>query len=143
MVGFIGGARHHHGDDLSHMANPAHGDWEMLRDRVMENVFRRKPGLGDIQMIGADDVVEERAEPVGGKIIAAQHQQYPRRRPSLGHVQAGDIRMGVDAADETGIDLAIPVDIVGEFAAAGQQAPVFHAPERLADQFLHFWNLPG
>ena len=53
------------------------------------------------------------------------------------------LRVGVGPADETGVNLAIPVDIVGKFAATGQEPPVFHAPERLADQFVHIWNTPA
>ena len=56
-----------------------------------------------------------------------------RRRGGGGGVDAGDPRIGVRAAQDIGVELARPVDVVGVGALAGQEAVILAPPDRRSD----------
>ena len=60
---------------------------------------------------------------IGGlQIGAGEDGRDTRRRHGLGRVDAGNLRMGMRAAQQAGLELPRPVDIVGVFALARKEA---------------------
>jgi hypothetical protein len=66
----------------------------------------------------------------GGLQIGAREDcRDTRRRLGLGRVDAGDLRMGMRAAQQVSLELPGPVDIVSVGALAREEAQVFLAPD--------------
>ena len=83
--------------------------------------------------------------PAAGKprelqIGASEDRRHSRRTPCRGRIDPGDLRMGMRAAQDMGMELSGPVDVVGVGAPAGNEPDVFLAPHARAD--AHTVNPP-
>src|SRR3954468_13189472 len=58
------------------------------------------------------------ADPVRGHVFAGINGHDPRCRGSGGGIDTGDPRIGVRAAQDVGVELSRPVDVVGVGALA-------------------------
>ena len=109
------GHDHRHGvADMAHLALGEH----------------RAHRLGHRRAVLRGDEPAARQAAYGGlKIGAGVDRRDTRRRQGLGRIDAGNLRMGMRAAQQAGLELAGPVDVVGVFALAREEAQVFLAPD--------------
>ena len=116
------GLRDHAGDGVADVADLALGEHRMgARLHV-----RAVPGL--------DHPAADQIAPFGRlDVVAGQHREHAGRRLGAALVDAADPGVRVRRADEIGIDLARPVDVVREVPGAGDEALVLLAPDRSAD----------
>src|SRR3954470_17160790 len=70
---------------------------------------------------------------VGRHILAGEHGDNPGRRCRAAGVKPSDPGMRVRAAQDIGVELARPVDVVGVSPLSGQEAVILLAPNRLSD----------
>jgi hypothetical protein len=72
-------------------------------------------------------------EAVGGRVAAGQHREHAGQGERGGGIDRADARVRVRRAHEGGVDLAGQGDVVAEAPAAGDQARILLARERLAE----------
>ena len=79
---------------------------------------------------------------VGGVIGAGEDGDDARGLLGLGRVDASDLRRGMGRAQDIGVGLAMPVDVVGIGSAAGEEAEIFFALDGGADALLSHGAAP-
>jgi hypothetical protein len=126
---------HHHGDLLPDIAHAVGGKERLRRVAVRGSVAVGQRDVG--RRLHRDRHVRHVLEPVGRHVGAGQHGEHARHGARRRRVNAGDARMRVRGAHEHRIGLSGQVDVVAVAAAAGEQAPVFLAVQRLADDLRH------
>jgi hypothetical protein len=114
---------HHHRHPVAHVAHLAIGQHRvlgLLHRRTIEAVDQ--PAAGQ----AAD----------GLEVLAGEDAQHAGRGGGGRGVQAFDAGVGIRAAQKVGMGLALQRDVVGVLALAGEEAAVFTAFDRLADETL-------
>jgi hypothetical protein len=108
------------GDRVADVAHLALGEHRMLR---LEH--RLAEAVGDLPAAGhtAD----------GGEVLGGEDLQHTGHRGRPGGVESGDPAVRHVRAQEDGMGLARPVQVVGVAAAAGQEAYILAALQRRAD----------
>jgi hypothetical protein len=76
------------------------------------------------------------ADPIGLEVTSGIDRHHAWRRQRRGNVDRLDGGMRMRRAQKRGVQLAFEIDVVGEPAAAREQALVLLAPYRLSDAEL-------
>jgi hypothetical protein len=126
---------HHHGDLLADVAHPVGGEHGMRRVAVRRAVAVPELDVG--RRLHRDRRVRDRLDAVGLRVDGGEHREHARHRARLGGVDRADARMSVRRAHERRVGLPRQADVVAEPPAAGEQAEVFLAAERLTDGGRH------
>src|SRR5882762_8384543 len=85
---------------------------------------------------------DQRADLVGGELLAREHGEHTRRSGCCGGVEPLNARMCMRRADEGGIRLRRAIDVRGVLAGAGDEAKIFDAANGLADSGVGHGLLP-
>ncbi len=115
-------------DDGDRVADMAHAPQGQRRVRRLDH-GRAVPRLDQ-------PAAGQAADLVGGHVGAGEDAGDPRGLPRRRGVDAADARVRVRRAQDVGVELVGPVDVVGVAAVAGDEAPVLLAPEARADAAL-------
>ena len=116
------GLRDHAGDGVADIADLALGE------------HRMGAGLHVRAVPGLDHPAADQIAPAGRlDVVAGEHREHAGRRRGAALVDAADPGVRMGRADEIGIDLAGPVDVVREVPGPGDEALVLLAPDRSAD----------
>jgi len=101
--------------------------------------LRRRPAVEILDWnIARIRAVEDRFVSVGDVVAPGQHGQHARLRQRFRGVDRADARVRMRGAQDNGMSLTRGVDVVAERAAAGNEAHVLLARDRLADAVVHF-----
>ena len=110
---------------------------------MLQRQQRVRAHLHGRAVLGLDQpAADQVAQPVGLDVLAGEHGQHAGHGLGRGLVDAADPRMGVRAAHEVGVGLAVLVDVVGVAALAGDEALVLLADDRGADALLSHRSAP-
>jgi adhesin HecA-like repeat protein len=74
---------------------------------------------------------------VGRVVGAGEDGDHARRALRLRRVDLLDVRAGMGRAQDIGVGLTRPVNVVGVGAAAGEEAEIFLALDRRSDELRH------
>ncbi len=124
IAGALAGVGDHHGDRVADMAHHALGQHRMAR-------------LGHRAAVLAVDQPAARyaAEPFG--VLAGKNRDHAGRGQGCLRVYAADARMRPVAAQDIGMQLAGPVDVIDVVAVAADKTQILLAPHRGADPVMH------
>ena len=122
--------RDDHGDGLADEAHLVRGQREMRRDEDLRAVA---VGEEDVRRARRERPVRDGFQTVAQRVGAGEHGEHAGERERLRGVDRDDARVRVRRAQHGGPGLAGEVDVVAEAAAAGEQARVLLARDRLAD----------
>ena len=114
--------RHNNGDmvaDIAHLT---------LRQRRMRAGAHRRAVL-----VVDHPAADQTADLVGGEIVSGEDAEHARHAGSGFRVDRLDLRMRMRRAQEIGMGLARPVDVVGIAALAGDETVIFLAADCGAD----------
>ena len=122
--------RHHHGHGFADVARFVGGQQQM---RTFEHLAA--PGRGELHVVSGrgQRAVRNRLQRIGGAIragVAPQHAGHGSRRAG---VDAEDARMRMRRAQHRREHLSGQAEVVAELPAAGQEALILFAAQRLAD----------
>jgi hypothetical protein len=76
------------------------------------------------------------ADPLGRQVLAGEHRDDAGRRFGRAGVDTVEAGIGVRAAQDIGVKLARPVDVVGIGPLAGQEPVILAPPDRRADRSI-------
>src|SRR5437763_3282665 len=112
-------------DGIADMTNAIDREHRMQRLLHWRAVFRgNQPAAG------------QAANLILGHVLAGEDGDDAGRRGRAARVDAAEARVGVRAAQDVGVELARPVDVVGIGALSGQEAVIIAAPGRWAVRSL-------
>src|SRR5438270_4013270 len=76
------------------------------------------------------------ADPFGRQVLAGEHRDDPGRRFGRAGVDAAEAGVGVRAAQDVGVELARPVDVVGIGPLSGKETVVLAPADWRADRSI-------